>query len=182
MVPPPSASGVPPAQPEMNRKAMNWPMFLLSVLPTTKATKPRLAMWYTGKRPYTSLSGDHDHGPDHYAEDIEGYRESADRLGADVKVDDEAVDAGRAHGWGEVPAVKHFMTIHAAFLVSRGSIVTNFANVTVPPPSSQNLNSVFQILDLLQPIPPVPGQARFPGYGGQVLSVQLERPLLREYY
>lgn len=63
MVPPPKAMGVPPAQPEMNRQIMKVAMFWLRAFPMTKATKKRLARWYTGSRPKTSLREDMNMGP-----------------------------------------------------------------------------------------------------------------------
>jgi hypothetical protein len=63
IVPPPRAIGVPPANPEMNRKTMNWAALWLSAVPTIKATKITLEPWYTGTRPYISLSGDMNMGP-----------------------------------------------------------------------------------------------------------------------
>ncbi len=43
MEPPPSAMGVPPAHPDMNRNIMNCAVEVLRALPITNATKTRLA-------------------------------------------------------------------------------------------------------------------------------------------
>lgn len=63
IVPPPIASGMPPAQPEMKRNTMNCVMSLLNALPIMKAMKTILATWYTGKRPYTSPMEERNKGP-----------------------------------------------------------------------------------------------------------------------
>lgn len=63
IVPPPIASGMPPAQPEMKRKTMNCAMFLLNALPIMKAMKTILAAWYTGNRPYASPMEERNMGP-----------------------------------------------------------------------------------------------------------------------
>lgn len=63
MVPPPKAMGVPPTKPERMRKAMNWSTFLLNAVAAINATKMVLVAWYTGMRPYASLSGEMTMGP-----------------------------------------------------------------------------------------------------------------------